>query len=220
MRNQQTTIARLVAAMMLLLFATLPARASIIALNGLVDFADPGNPFGVVVDDAITGSVTFNESLLLLDPNAIISPSIDPTIMLSLTIGGVNFVETDDAGYDAFPELTFIGGVLANIDFVVDFDLIGDIVDPLGGTYAFGLFDGAFEIFDAINDPFPLIVSGTVGPLTTVPEPATFLLLLTGMAGLGASWMMRKKGQAVRQRATQPIPPSLPKGRDTEHPGI
>lgn len=154
------------------------AQAITIPLEGTVTNATP-NPnaiLNVAIGDSVAGATTFDENLIIADPNAIITPADGMT--LEITIGDVTFHEIDDFGFPFFPELTFTGGSLTNIDMIVLFDYAGGTVDPLGSAFSFDLLNGVFFIRD---NTFQEIVGGTI---SAVPEPSTLFLAMSGLMGL------------------------------------
>lgn len=180
-RTHLTSLCSLVATATFLFIASIPAQAITIPLGGQITHAapDPNTLFGVSVGNSITGFATLDETLVTADPNAVIYPGLDPTFALELTIGSATFRETDDFGYSSFPELTFINGVLTNINFAVIFDFDGTTVDPFGNTFGLNLLDGMFSIQDQVSGA--LLVAGSAQP---VPEPGTLLLMISGLAGM------------------------------------
>lgn len=141
-------------------------------VTGYADYwADAGNAFGLAVDDAITATGTFDDSVLTGGYGTI--DFLSGSNSLTITVGSMTFYESDD-DYGS-PEMIITADPF---DFELTFHNAMD-----GG----GFFDSMFYIFDA-EDASGNQVGGTwYGEsltITAVPVPAAVWLFGSGLISL------------------------------------
>ena len=113
----------------LLVGMALSADADLVTLpfTGTVLKASSDNPFGVSPGDTVTGSTTYDDSLVPATESERIFIDSDPYFALSVTVGSWTFIEWDDFQYGhGGPSIFFEDGMLVYIDFVTFFFFLSD----------------------------------------------------------------------------------------------
>ncbi len=154
----------------LLLGMALSADADVVTLDftGLVLDASSDNPFGVSPGDTITGSTTYDDSLVPATGLKWISIDSDSAFALSVTVGSRTFYEWEDYQYgNGSPSIFFVDGMLVGIDFVTEeFSL------PLFGLVQFVGSGSEFFINDLDSTEDPLYgVFFLLSETSSDPEP-------------------------------------------------
>jgi hypothetical protein len=174
-----------VAASLILVVATSNAHATLMnfEVTGYADFwVDEPNDFGLVFNDAITATGTFDDSVLSGGYGTIDFSLASNS--LTITVGSATFYESDD-DYGT-PEMTFTADPL---DFELTFYHLMS-----GG----GFFDSYSGLFDAEDAPPGTgnQVNGTWDgeslTITAVPVPAALWLFGSGLIGIAGFARQRK----------------------------
>ncbi|MHB8811564.1 MAG: PEP-CTERM sorting domain-containing protein [Desulfobulbaceae bacterium] len=181
------TVINFALAAILVAGAALPAQAAFIDLTGFVNSAADPNFWGITTDSPVTGTATWDESLLVGDGEEVLvnydstgfGDFIDLIMNLEITIGNFSYNFFNDTSAS---ELTFgfMDGFLKNIK------LFGEGPD-------FSPFDIAYDFPDYAN-VFSINGGEVTGEIAPVPEPGTFLLLGAGLGGLIYVQRRRKNG--------------------------
>lgn len=158
---------------------SVPAHSTTIGLTGFVDFADPGNIWGIDTASEVTGTASWDETLLggvgaeILSYDPFFSGPdgfgnvFDSTMDLTLNVGSFSFMSSS---FDFF-DFGFLDGLLTDISyFSSDFSL-----DITGGPV------NTFFLYEPFS--FSASVTGQLAP-APVPEPGTIVLLSVGLGGL------------------------------------
>jgi len=153
-----TFMFRIAAIVVMLAAGFVAAREAHAAVSVDIKFEEGGSVVGV-------GTLTIDEALF----DGIGSDTFSPTtglLSLDFTLHGVTFDITDDFGFDLFPEVNFLNGHFAGLNFSGESE---------GATLtAQGL---SFEFIDALGDI-------TVGAVA-LPEPSSMLAFAMGLVALG-----------------------------------
>jgi len=141
------------------------ADAAPIALD--IKFEESGSVVGF-------GKLTIDETLF----DGIGADTYGPTsglLSLDFSIHGVSFDITDDFAYDLFPEVSFLDGIFAGLNFSGESE--GATLTAIGFAYDF---------IDALGE----ITTGSIA----VPEPSTLLGFAAGLIALGGLTRRRTAG--------------------------
>ncbi len=169
------------AAASLLLLTSAPASAALVTIDfyGTVVSASEPNTPGLGIGDFFSGTATYESSLLTGTDVEIINIGEfgnEYGGTLQLDFGGVSLVETDDPRFaSSFPQLIFVDGVFANLDFQT--------------TVHGGLFAASANSAWRFTVDNTVVLSGTwsagsqPSPVD-VPEPSLLALLGLGLLGL------------------------------------
>lgn len=187
--------AGVLAAIVLLFGAFSSASASAIATytgGGAFEFAALGNPFGISEGDPVSWSTSHDPAWITGDFVAI-GTNYPLGARLQHSIGSLTFNEVDDFEFstDGLPDVSVLGGLPVDFDFIVDFDFNQT-------SYRYEAFEGVFSIFEYSSPLAPqslsfasdhqiypgLMVSGSFTDLAAAPVPAAVWLLGTGLVGL------------------------------------
>lgn len=134
----------------------------------------------------------------LLDPAGQPNDNIDPQPYPAFVpLGFTTSNDSDGLSFAQGSGIPRVSSVFASV-VADEFSDARDFLDffngtaPSGGpvfTVQFGLLDQAFTV----NQPFLLVQRPNVDSRGPIPEPATILLLSTGLAGVGAAVRKRRK---------------------------
>jgi len=169
------------------------AHAAIITQNffGIVTTAAADNDFNIEAGAILRGSITFDSDLLIGDRSETLTPEIDPSLRLTVEIGGLRFDQDDDRVFPLFPRLDFVDGEFVSVDFLVDFEAFRFLMRRSG---EFLMTDGEDQI----------VIEGTYSP-AAVPEPGTLALFGMGLAGVG---LLRRRAADRRAGASGAADPA------------
>ncbi len=146
-------------------------------LTGTVDsWADSGNVFGLSLNDAISVSGTFDDSVLTGGTGIVNFGSGSGNTMVMI-VGSQTFSAGDDTNFlYGYPQLSLNAGLFDGLNIEITF----------GTSSAFYSQDLWFDGYDDINDNFGNLVSGTWTDfqMTPVPVPAALWLFGSGLLGL------------------------------------
>jgi hypothetical protein len=123
-----------------------------------IKFEEGGSVVGV-------GTLTIDEAVF----DGIGSDTFSPTtglLSLDFTLHGVTFDITDDFGFDLFPEVSFLNGHFAGLNFSGESE--GATLTAQGLSY---------EFIDALGDV-------TIGAVA-LPEPSSMLAFAMGLVAIG-----------------------------------
>ncbi len=147
-------------------------------LTGTVGTADAGNGFGLNINDSITVTGIFDDSVLAgTGAEGVVFSAVSGN-SLNISAGLVSFTEADDVDYSlgSSPTLNFVDGSFAGFDYAANF-----------GAYGFFNSTG-LSIDSGDNNPFPgtKFVTGTWTDysVSAVPVPAAVWLFGSGLLGL------------------------------------
>jgi len=167
------TVIKLAGALLFLGAGSVHANLLNFTLTGSVDaFADAGNAFGLSLNDPVTATGTFDDSVLS-GGTGDISFGMGSGNSITLNIGTQTFVASDDTSFaSGSPTLSLVGGAFAGLNFDADFQTLG-------------YFSSLDQYFDGEDDSANLI-SGTWTSISTtpVPVPAALWLFTSGLVGL------------------------------------
>ena len=187
----------------------LPAQAVSVTttVNGVVNIAQAGNPFGLSAGDSVTAEAVYDDAGIPDTGVVILNVDNDPAFSLTITFGSFMFEETDvDLFGLGFPKLQFFNGSLQGFDFSLN--------QLAWGGFPFlqvGVF-GSFILENiTIHDQFfvndlsqeDVFLEGTWNftdaktvPSVPLPEPSTWLLFGTGFVGLlSYNRIQKRRGQ-------------------------
>lgn len=163
-KNSSTIIA------LVMIFGTSNVNAALVnfEITGIADYwADTGNVWGLVDNDLITATGTFDDSVLV-GGTGTIDFSLSSN-SLTITVGSISYFESDDNG---LPTISLFSGDLDAFNFSTTLD---------GNS-----FDSYFNTFDGF-DSNGLAINGTWNSTVTlspVPVPAAVWLFGSGLLGL------------------------------------
>lgn len=146
-------------------------------ITGQITYVDSTWSGGVAIGDPVTGSVTYDSSLIPATAFFALSLDSNSAFGIELSFGSYRFTTTDDKDYGSgLPQALFNDGILTGIDFVVPLAEGGMIathdwfaIDNAAGAY---VLEGSMTFH-----------AGTV----VVPLPAAGWLLISGLFGLIAA---------------------------------
>jgi len=181
----------------MLFFTAMPGHAITIGINAEITAVNnagyPTNPFSVNVGDIFAWALTYNE--------AAVSPTgldLETITDLSGPVGNFTFVEQQDIDFAiGWPKLILINQNPVGIDFTTGLMFYAGIssvqLTTLPDPLAVPRYN-TFSIFDTSTPGTSVVmVEGKFQGLPGVPEPATMLLLGSGLVGLIAVRRKLKK---------------------------
>ncbi|MDT8283432.1 MAG: hypothetical protein RQ982_11585, partial [Gammaproteobacteria bacterium] len=107
-------------------------------ITGIADFwADPGNVWGLALDDQITATGTFDDSVLS-GGTGTIDFSQGSGNSFTIAVGSITYFASDDSGYaSGLPTISLLDGSLDAFNFSTTLDGNG--------------FDSFFNFFDGVD---------------------------------------------------------------------
>lgn len=196
-----------------LTFTAAPANAVLVetTVTGIVELAEPTNPFGLSVGDFVTAVTVYDDALLTGVGVEMVEIDSDPLFSLTIEFGAFTFTEDLDSDFGTGkPELNFDGGELSGIDIEIDPLVFGGFLD-----LTLGSFDADRQFFLDDNNPppggavallegrwsFDSAVTVPVGGPPPVPtsEPMTMLMLGAGLIVFAASPAQRRLSRSSRR---------------------
>jgi hypothetical protein len=163
------------------LLASASAHAAIVSFNFDL-FAQDASLIG-------TGSFSYDDAILDVFGDGNASP-VNGGLILSATIFGIAFNESNDIDFSSFPIVNVVGGAPIFLDYLLRQGVNG--VDFTGVT-----FDGLPVVgvdggdVTGIGDAGQLLIQGFVRTADVVPAPAALALFGLGLVALGAA---RRRG--------------------------
>lgn len=182
MRKLRSTFISFAIAAILVAGVALPAQAAFIDLTGFVNYFDPANQWGINGSSSVTGTATWDETLLVNTGLEDSSNFQDASMNLKVFIGGFSYDFLTDNNFKTL-DFGFSNGFLQQIAL---FGTVGTGPD-------YDTFDISFDYFANAN-VFSLDFGQVTGEMAPVPEPGTFLLLGAGLGGLLYVQRRRKNG--------------------------
>ena len=175
----------------------LPAQAVSVTttVNGVMDIAQIGNPFGLSVGDSVTAEAVYDDAGIPDTGVVILNVDSNPRYSLTITFGSFTFEETDVDSFGlGFPKLQFLNGSLQGFDFSLRQLALGGFPFLQVGVFGSIILEN-ITIYDQffVNDisQEDVFLEGTwdfshaqTVPSEAIPEPSTWLLFGTGFMGL------------------------------------
>lgn len=179
MKMMRNLIGGLVCVLLLCICGASYSNIVTIDFSGTVTAADAGNALGLAVNDVVTGSATYDDSLLTGIGSEVIELGTGGNGFggkLTMHMGLVTYVESDDADYNTgYPKLGFDSGILSGFDFFASNNFSSFLADFFYSD-AQGDVVGVWDTFGA--------------PHTAVPEPSTLVLFAISIIGvLGLTYL-------------------------------
>ena len=171
---------------LLVLFWGMNAQAALVSgnLTGTVDsFADPGNIFGLSLNDTIELSVVYDDSVLTGTGGETVFFNL-PSNTMEFTVGALSFNESMDTAGGVGPTLVFFDGMLTEIKYDTQFGTSGVFSSFIS------FFEGSDDAGNGIGGSWDLS-SYTVSPVV-IPVPPAIWLFVTGLIAL-ASFSKKEK---------------------------
>ena len=140
-------------------------------------------PIGALGVGAVSSSTATGSSEVELFVGSS-SPFLDAVSTNGLATGsGVIFSGT--GGF--FTYTGMVGSLSTNFEYTVELDADSDASTNLGAQSASAFIDPFFFVDPSFPDAqqYSILTSPGIGNIAPVPEPPTWMMLLTGMAGLG-----------------------------------
>lgn len=175
--------------------ATAAAPLSLL-LSGDVTYVHPtlGSPFGILVGQEITVRVDFDDTVG--DGEHVVNTANGFHLAFTLGTDPAVYREDDDNCFDVctgFPSFSTTGNLISNFNYlgaltqgiVYDLSVFRNGNTVLGNLVDWTVFDENFVVYAAGTIDFD-------GPQIVIPEPASALLLLGGVAGIAVSRRRRR----------------------------
>lgn len=139
---------------------------------------------GVVVPDGLASGGLSGPAGLILDGGTLFTGSVTNSKVFKTTLDPLGTNPFGSVGADVFFE---VGPIVR----LADGSILGGSVSGLSNTIFRFLPDGSLAADDYFNEDFGRVGGLAIAP---VPEPGTWLLAATGLAGLG--WAARRRTRA------------------------
>ena len=150
---------------------------------------------GPLVGQLFIGSFEFNASS--------ITPTFAgdlPLTAFSMLLAGQTYTL---ASADALPVAVYFGGSLLGVSYV-DADAANPVLRPFVALVpGFVSLGDAYLAYDQSSNPGAGLAGFGSFSVAVVPEPAALLLMLAGLAFIGATGRMRQSGRQVRVKAAR-----------------